>query len=199
MGKLGIMARAGLVLGSVSVLAVAATFALSSTATLTDNSISSATASLLVDGPDVDAVATASETGFTFANLIPGADYGTAQTFSLHNEGTSDLDVTVYATVGTLTGVLNKNKVHVKITNTTPTTPVSDEYTLAELEALFNPMPGVSDPGFLPMDDTTTTPDDEGVNTFEIQVKMDADAVSSGSATLNDFDLVFTGTAVVPE
>jgi hypothetical protein len=199
MGKLGIITRTVGVLSAVTVLGVGVTYAsLSTTATLTGNSVTSATAALLVDGSDGDTTPTASEAGFSFANIIPGADFGTGETFTLQNDGTTDLKVTVYSTAGTATGVLNPNKVYFKFTSTTDATKTAT-YTLTQMKTSFNGLPGLSEVGAsLPKDDDTTAGVDEGLAAFKVQVKMDEDAVSSGSASLSNFDFVFTGTAVVP-
>ena len=190
MKKSSIILRASAMLAAISVMVVGVTYAaLTSTATLTDNTISSATATLLVDGPDGNLDQSASEAGFSFTDLVPGADYSAPQAFRLENDGSADMTVTVYATVGSLTGVLDKSKVHVKVTNTSADPDVSDEYTLAELETLFNDVPGVSGSGVL---------EDQTVEEFTIQVKLDENAVSGGGASLTGFNFVFTGSSVVP-
>lgn len=183
--------RAILVIGAVAALVTSVTLAaLQSQATLTDNSISSATAGLLVDGSDENTTPTASEAGFNFENLIPGAEYSAPETFMLSNTGSAPLSITVYSTPGTSSEVVDKNKVHVKITNTMGTEDtaddVSDEYTLAELETIFNPLPGVSTPDSLAAGETEN---------FEIAVKID-ESISGDGFTFDGFDLVFTGSAV---
>ncbi len=186
--KINPVARAVTVVGAVVALATGVTFAaLNSTATLTDNEITTATASLVIDNTDVEGANTDnSDTGFSFTGLVPGGGYSAPQHFSLSNTGNVDLDVTVYATVGTVTGTgLDKSKVVVKFTNNNPEE--SAEYTLAQLEALFNNVPGSGGP-------TATLPDGETEN-FDVQVQLLPGAVSgSGPVEINDFDLVFTGT-----
>jgi hypothetical protein len=189
MKKSTIILRASAMLAAISVLVVGVTYAaLTSTATLTDNTISSATATLLVDGSDAGTTTSASEAGFSFTDLVPGADFSAAQTFSLENAGTAPLAVTVYAAGGANTGVLDKTKVHVKFVNTSEAN-VEATYTLAQLEALFNNVPGVSGLGVL---------DPAETDSLTVQVKLDADAVSGGAAALSGFNFVFTGTAVAP-
>jgi hypothetical protein len=183
------------VFGAVAIVVGGVTYAvMQSQATLTNNTISSATASLQVDNTDdaTNGFGT-SDVGFQFTNLVPGAGYGDPQNFSLHNAGTSNLQVTVYATAGTVTGVLDKNKVHVKFTNTSLSTPGSVEYTLAQLEANFNGLPGVVGTDFL----DTSTPGE--TNEFEVQVKLDEGATGASGASNSGFNLVFTGTAYTPE
>jgi len=179
--------RAVAVISAVAVLAAGVTFAfLTSTATLTGNTLSSATAGLLVDGSDGDTVATSSEPGFAFNNLLPGAAYGSGQTLRLENNGTAQLDVTVSAGAGLATGTIDRNEVFVKFTN--QTTPGFAEYTLAQLESAGRNMPNISTgvPGFLDFPLTTA---------FTMQVRLGASAVTGSSASIGSFPLVFTGTS----
>ena len=202
MKKLTVISRTVGVLSAVTILGAGVTYAsLTTTATLTANSFASATAGLLVDGSDDGATPSASEAGFSFANVLPGAGFGAAQTFSLKNDGTSNLKVTVYAIGGTQTGIVDESKVHFEFTNTANDS--TKVYTLAQMKNNFNDLPGISGIGeSLGVDDATTTPADEGLATFEVRLKMDEAAVAGGSASLNGFNMVFTGTAVaapVPE
>src|SRR6266545_1083516 len=122
--------RATVVIGAVAALVTGVTFAaLQSQATLTDNTIASATAALQVNNTD-DATngLGSTDVGFAFSDLLPGADYGPAKHFSLKNNGTADLKVTVKATGTTTTGTIDKAKVHIKFTNTDTST--SAEYTM---------------------------------------------------------------------
>lgn len=186
--KLNPTARAIGTVGAVVALVGGVTFAaLTSTATLTGNTLSSATPTLEVNNTENGGSPAATDTGYAFSNLIPGAAYGTAHTFTLYNNpgtSTADMDVTVYATIGTPTGSIDKNKVHFKFVDTDEGS-VSSEYTLAELEALVRNVPGVSGA------DTLSIGEEDH---FTVQAKLDADAVS-GPASVGNFDLVFTGTA----
>lgn len=183
---LGVFSAVAIIVGGVTYAA------LQSQATLSDNTISSATATLQVNNTDNGGTFGTSDTGFQFTNLLPGAGYGDAQHFDLKNAGTSNLQVTVYATAGTVTGTLDKNKVHVKFTNQSLSTPGSAVYTLAQLEANYNGLPGVVGTDFL----DTSSPGEE--NTFDVQVKLDDGAVGGSGAANSGFNLVFTGTAYTP-
>ncbi len=182
--------RAILVVGAVMAIATGATFAaMQSQATLSDNTISSATAELQVKSAGEDFAA--SDAGFDFTNLVPGAAYGTAQNFSLKNNGTVDLNVQVYAetVAATGTGVLDKSKVMVKFTNVSAGE--SWEYSLAQLESVVRNVPGAST-GFTDVSLAGAETDD-----FQVQVKLDAGAITgSGPVSVNDFDFVFLGTNV---
>jgi hypothetical protein len=191
MKKSTIILRASAMLAAISVLVVGVTYAaITSTATLTDNTISSATATLLVDGSDGNQDQTASEPGFSFTNLVPGDDFSDPQTLRLENDGTAPMTVTVHATGGTSTGILDKSKVHVKFVNTTVDPDEEETYTLAELETLFNNVPGMSGDDQL---------DDQEIHEVTVQVKLDADAVSGGGASLSGFNFVFTGTTTTDD
>lgn len=89
--------RAILVIGSVMVLVTGITFAFTSTASLTGNTISSVTANLLVNNGDDD-VFSESETGFAFENLNAGEYSDPAEEFALQNNGDTALDVNVQVT-----------------------------------------------------------------------------------------------------
>jgi hypothetical protein len=182
------LARAVGIFGVVAALVGGATLAVSDTAALTGNDISSATANLLVNNTENGGSPGETDTGFNFASLVPGDDYSDPLGFTLFNDGDADLDITVYATVGTTTGIIDKSQVHFKFVNTDATEEAV--YTLAQLETLFNKAPGVSSI----FTDTTLAPAEE--DHFTVQAKMDAGAVSGTGASVEDFDLVFTGTAV---
>lgn len=81
------------VISAVAVLVGGVTFAaLQSQATLTDNTISSASAGLLVDG-NGDEQFSEEEAGFAFEGIVPGLTPSEVKEFSLKNEGDTDLKV----------------------------------------------------------------------------------------------------------
>ena len=88
------VARAVGVIGVVAVLATATTFAaLSSTATLTNFTVNSGTAGLVVDG-DMDNTFAKSEAGAGFTGVVPSAtQWSTSDRFQLRNTGTLALDI----------------------------------------------------------------------------------------------------------
>lgn len=195
MGKIQInpVLRAVGVIGSVTVLVSGVTFAAfqQSSVTLAGNDIASATANLWIDGNDTGTDTSAvSETGFSFAGLAPGGEYGSAEDFRLENVGDVPLDVQVKATSGVAANI-DKNLVTVRFTNTSEEPDTGVTYTLAELEFAPRDVPGVSgDTGFLGF--TTNTIQKKS---FTIEVKLEAGAVTSGSSgSIGDFDLIFTGT-----
>ena len=88
--KMNPLLRAIGVIGAVAALVTGVTFAaLNSTATLTDNTISSGTAGLRVSTDNT--TFSDSEPGFTVTGLIPGT--GSTKTFYLRNNGDIALDV----------------------------------------------------------------------------------------------------------
>jgi predicted ribosomally synthesized peptide with SipW-like signal peptide len=180
----GVFAAVAIIVGGVTYAAF------QSQATLSDNTISSATAGLQVDNLGNGAGFATSDAGFSFTGIVPGADYGTPQQFKLKNSGDTDLQVTVFATDGASSGILNKNKIHVKFTNTSLSTPGSVEYTLAELQSMEKGLPGMG----IASNDSLDTSGSGEENTFNVQVKIDADAVNNGNgASVSGFDLVLTG------
>lgn len=188
MKKSAIILRASVMLAALSVLVGGVTYAaVTSSATLTGNTLASVTAGLLVDGPDADNDFSASETGLVFDAIVPGAaNYSAAKQFSLKNTGTGNLKIAITAAGGTPSGTFDESKVYVKVTNTAlPGSPV--EVTLNNFATLFNNLPGVSGAGSLAAGATAT---------FDVQVWAAADAVTGASASFSNFDLTFTGTAV---
>lgn len=189
------LARAIGVFSAVAVLASGATFAaLQSQATLTDNTIQSATADLHVNNLENGGEYSETDTGFEFTGLVPGNDYGEAQEFSLKNNGDVDLGLTIHKAMGVAVktgdtdpepGTLDPTKVKVMLTKVGVQTDENDnsvEYTLAELDEMKN-LPGG------PLSHT----DGSDTQTYSIQVKLLEGAVEGEGGELVDFDLVFTG------
>ena len=185
--------RAILVMGAVAALVTGVTFAtLQSQATLTDSTISSATAGLQVKstGPDF----AAQDAGFKFEDLIPGGAFSPSNDgkFTLKNSGSIPLSVQVQAetVAATGTGTLDKTKVIVRFTNLDAPGSFVD-YTLAELESAARNVPGQS-AGFTP---TALANNDNDKMT--IQVKLENGAITgSGPVSVSNFDLTFTGTSL---
>jgi hypothetical protein len=176
--------RAVGVIGVVAGLVTAVTFAVSggltTTASLTNNSISSATASLLVLHGSGTPISN-TDTGFAFSNIVPGGPASGPDTFTLKNAGSVDLGVTVYATSSTVTGTLDNSKVHFCFTRVTGG-PSTSCFTYASMLANFNTLPG----------GTITT--GSGNIEYTVSVNMDSGAVTGSSASIGNFDMVFTGT-----
>lgn len=177
------MLRAILVIGAVMVLVTGVTFAFTSSATLTGNTLSSTTASLLVDGSDADVIPTASEQGFNFNNV--SSTYSAPQEFLLKNDGSSPLDVNVQITgEQALPAGVNGDDIVFKFTKADGDgdgqPDVIDEATWSEL-VLY---PGIDLAEDLPAG--TTTP-------FSVAVKID-DSVNISSFNIPAFNFTFTGT-----
>lgn len=180
--------RAVLVVGAVAALVTGVTFAaLDSEATLTDNDLASATVGLQVNNTDNGGDPAATDTGFDITGLVPGSEYlPPGYHFSLTNTGDTDMRVKVKVTGGTESGTVDKTKVHFRFDNTTDATSSPVEYTWAELEAAGQTLPGVSDPDDLGVAET---------NHFDMRVKLDADAITGSSASIDDFTFTFTGSS----
>ncbi|MEK7153734.1 MAG: hypothetical protein AAB834_07305 [Patescibacteria group bacterium] len=183
--------RATSMLGAVSAVVVGATFALPPvSATLTNSSLTAASADLVVDGPDENATFGATDAGFTFDNLFPGAvNFSAPQNFALKNTGTTDLKIAVSSTGGS--GTLDPTKVDLKFVHIGTGTEIV--YTLADLDTAKD-LPGVSGAtdSLGGDEDPETAPAEGETNNFTLQVKLDDDAVNSRTG----FNLVFTGTPV---
>lgn len=190
MGKIQVnpVLRAVGVISAVTALVSGVTFAAmqQAQATLTGNSMSSATVGLLVDGSDTGTEYSTSEAGFAFSNLVPNGPSSNG-TFKLKNSGGVDLDVKVNVTPITATGI-DKNLVKVKFINTDQT--LEAEYTLSQVEAGVN-LPGVSGPGVSPGIGTLEAAE---IEAFTIQVRLESGAITGSPNSISNFDLIFTGT-----
>lgn len=182
--------RAVFVVGAVAAIVGGVTYAAldSSSASLTGNTVSSATADLRVS-TNGDTFG-ASRAGFNFDGVVPGGDPAPAdgEAFWLRNTGTFDLALT--ATITTLPttdpGDLALDNVHVIITD-----PGVDE-TLDGIDDTVVLSESVSD---LSLAELAVLGDlAPGDKKLFIQVSMDADTFEGTSGTVDDFDLVFNGT-----
>lgn len=192
------IARAIGVIGITAGLVTGVTFAvMQDTATLSNNTISSASADLQVSNEtdcntDVEAVFGSTASGFSFTNLVPGGAPSADQTFCLKNADGTNLDVTVYATsvTATGTGTLDKSKVQVSFTNVTDGN-LNTTYSLAQLESLVRNVPAAGNQAA----GGANIPTPAGtIEKFLVSVKLDAGAVGgSGPVSVTGFDFVFTG------
>ena len=185
------MLRAVGVIGVVAGLATAVTFAaLSSQATLTDNNMSTATASLkLWDGDSFESTAP----GFSLTNVIPGTNTAPFN-FYFQNDGGLNLNVTAHIPVApSTTNVADFADIDVTISSaelgcgipsvtTTMAALIAGEVALP-CNSLTAGAQGNNQVGF----ETT-----EG--NYSVVVNIDPTTVSGSQATVGNFNLVFTGT-----
>jgi len=189
--KINPVMRATLVISAVAVLVTGVTFALSSQATLAQNSFSVGSADLVLDvTSDADNDYVDSEPGFTFVDLLPGtpsAAYG----ISLRNQGDGPLDIAVHIPGPvTIPAGLDATKVKVKFEKVAGVVGVDREFSLAEL------IDTGDDPEILVQDVAANAVDPIDYN---VRVLVQPDAVAGeGGVSVNNFDLVFTGTPPVP-
>lgn len=182
------LARAALVISAVAVLATGVTFAAlqSQTATLSGNSIKTASADLRI-GTSASTFA-ASRTGFTFDGIIPGGSAVPADgnNFYLKNYGNATLALKVsVGTVPTNVAAVDLDKVFVTITRVD--TSAVQKLSLASLVAAHTT-------GGTAVADTLAG---ATVAQYKVQASMSEDAFSGTSAEIGGIDLVFTGSAVV--
>jgi hypothetical protein len=190
MSKASIIARAAATLGVLTATVSGVTMAaLQSTATLSDNTVSSATAELQVSKttPCGETGFASTLTGFNFTGIVPGSATATStQHFCLKNTGTANMNVVfaiptlpTYSNSGGSVTVDN-TKVHVALTcGTLPTVNTT-------IDALFTTVGGVT-VGTLNATDNLTC---------DVTVSMDANAFTGSSVTSTGFSLVFTGTGI---
>jgi hypothetical protein len=190
--------RAVGIISAVAILVSGVTFAaLQSQVTLTDNTISTAGAvGLQIDNLENETGPGTTDRGFEFADLVPGGGFSEAQQFALSNtEFGPDMTIKVHSTAATTSAPVDKSLVWVRFTLVSETTgditPLtvgeSVEVTLADLESSFTGLPGATLPDRLDADETLT---------YDVQVRVGADAVNSPEVNIEDFDLVFTATVV---
>lgn len=181
--------RAVGVIGVVAALVTSVTYAaLQSQATLTNNTISSATAGLSVNNTDDAAPGGATDVGFAFTGVVPGGASSSVGNFTLANDGTSDLDISVAVPtlptwVVTPSGTVDNTKVTVAISCTAGSVTFAGSATLSSMNAGPVDLTG----GQLAQGQTATC---------TASISMAADAFTGSSATATDFDFVFTGTAI---
>jgi hypothetical protein len=179
--------RATGIIGVVAALVTGVTYAaLQSQATLTDNTISSGTASLLINNTENATAEGATDTGFNFTGVIPGGASSNSHNFTLHNTGTTPLKINVGMpalptwTV-TPSGSVDNTKVTLNITCTGPSLTLNTTVQTAWFSTA--PMTGTLGAG-----ETASC---------TANVSMDAAAFTGSNAASSNFNLIFTGTAAV--
>ena len=177
--------RAVGVLGAVGVITTSATFAAlqSQSATLTGNTIESATADLRI-GTSTASFA-ASRTGFDFNGVIPGgaAMPASGNSFYLKNYGSANL--AIKAAVTTAPSNLNNanlSKVYFDFTRVDTGATIN-----LSLKSLVD---GYATGG-VRLNDTISG---GAIAQYSVKVSMDADAFSGASAAISGIDLSFSGT-----
>lgn len=184
----GVVTRALLALIVVGVVVGGVTFAVlqSQAATLTGNKIMTATANLQVSQEDANYKDSA--VGYSFMALVPGGQPSPSFPVYVKNTGTTKLALRV-SVPGPLTntGNIDLSKVHVILTY-----PESGGFeqsiTLSELVA-SNATGGVPLVRYTAMPGNTRAP-------MTIKVSMDADAYTGPGATIDNFNISFSGVAV---
>jgi hypothetical protein len=193
--KISPLARAVGVVGSVTALATGVTFAaLSSQATLTDNTISTASASLLVwNGSDF----VSSAPGFTITDLVPGT--GVTKTAYFKNAGGTPVKITAH--VPTLPGAPSGSggdygfsgfdNLTVDVTGEECGDTVST--TLAALNSSEVTLPCTMDAG-----DQGNAGSNSASGNYDFKFDINPNAINGSQAGVGPFDLVFTATAAAP-
>lgn len=184
--RLSPIVRAVGVIGVVAGLVTSVTFAaLSSSATLSQNTIGSATAGLLISN---GGGYSSSEPGFAFSDITPGVPV--VKNFYLWNNGTSNLLVNAKVPVApALTGIANPSAVKVVFKDDQGT--ISNAGTLADLESVT----GLNVPGTLAAGAQGVAAAPGTPGNYTISVDLDGSQISGSSASVAPFDIVFTGTA----
>lgn len=181
------LARAITVISAVAVLTTGVTFAAlqSQNATLTGNSIHTATADLKI-GTSASTFS-ASRTGFSFNSIVPGAVPSPTEgnSFYLKNYGTAPMALKV--SVGTTpTNVANVDLSKVFLTITRVDSSASQKLSLASLVAAHTT-------GGVALTDNLAG---GIVAQYKVQASMTEDAFNGMSAEVEGIDLVFYGTVV---
>lgn len=189
------LAKAGAVFGAVAIITTSVTFAaLQSQASLTNNTISSATANLQVKSSGSFAP---QDAGFAFAGVVPGgaAVPATGNAFQLKNGG--DIDLAIYASMPAAPtfsgGTVDQSKVKLVLDCTT--TGGKAFALTSDLTAL---VAAHSTGGVLMAVDALPKTTDNIADCIA-KVQMDIDALSgSGGVSSTFFNVVFTGKPVAP-
>jgi len=184
------LARAIIVVAAVAVLATGVTFAAlqSQSATLTGNSISTATADLRI-GTTVSTFSN-TRTGFSFTNVIPGATASPTDgnSFYLKNYGASTMVLkAAISSVPTNVSSVDLSKVYIVFTRVD--TAATQQLSVASL-VTANTTGGTT---------LTDTLAGGAIAQFKTQVVIDDDAFSGQSATIGGIDLIFNGTVIAQQ
>jgi hypothetical protein len=182
--------RAIAVVGATGALVSSVTYATlqSPSATLTGNTIQSASANLLIGTASATSTAfSATHSGFTFAGVVPGGPAAPASgnVFYLRNTGTATLaaKMSVGSTPSNASSV-DLSKVTVNITRTDTNATQS-----ATLQSLID--------NGLALTDTLAPSPTSTAYQYSLTVSMAADAFTGNSATIGGIDLVFNGSAAL--
>lgn len=189
--KFSPLMRAVLVIGAVMALVTGVTYAAltSSTATLTNNTVESATANLLVNsdaGCGPASAFGASDTGFAFNGLVPGGVASPDKTFCLKNSGTADLTLKLFVPTAptwtvTPSGVVDTGEVNVHVVCDNGAGTIN-----ATLESLATAAQAF----------TTSNLADGATAVCTVNLDMNADAFTGTGASSGNFNLEFSGTAL---
>lgn len=187
------LARAIMVVSAVAGLATGVTYAAlqSQGASLTGNSISTATADLRISNTTATSASSfaATKTGFNFANIVPGAIASPTEgnTFYLKNFGAAPMALTVAInTTPTNTANVDLSKVYLVFTRV-DTTAVQKLSVASLVTSSTTPASGTA---------LTDNLIGGASAQYKTQVVIDSDAFSGVSASIGGIDLVFTGTVV---
>ncbi len=180
------LARSVTVIGAVAALATGVTFAaLQSQATLTNNTISSASAVLLVDNTgDPARGLTPSDNGFAFTGMVPGGAASNTGTFQLKNDGSTALHT--HVKVPTLPTYVDSNGNDVTVDNTKVFV-VFKNGAGADQSFALSALNGAD--GVQLADDLAAG----AVANYTVKVTMDVDAFTANQAVSTNFDFLFTG------
>lgn len=187
--KVSIILRAAGMVGIMTALAGGVTYAaLQSQATMTNNTIASATAGLDIS-TDGGATYGSSAPGLAFTGIVPGGAASANKSFKLRNSGTAALNISaIVPTVPTFTvspsGSVDQSKVWLTVHCTSGASGTLD--LTDNLQHLFGSSP-IATAGPLAAGD---------IATCTAKISMDADAFTGASATSSAFDVVFRGTGV---
>lgn len=172
------IARAVAVIGSTLALVGGVTFAnFTSTASLTDNNLSTASSALTISTDGTNFAST--EPGFNVTDYVPGTTISAP--FHLRNEGGVDLAVTVNVpSLGSEAGIVDNAQVPVVVTDNNNANATVFNTTLAALLA-----------GQVPTG-VTLTPNQTVDWTASLNIP--SSNFTGSSANISNFNIVFTGT-----
>jgi len=177
------------IISLVAVLVTGVTFATlqSPAASLTGNTIESATADLRI-GTSTSTFST-TRVGFDFPAIVPGGAAGPANgnTFYLKNYGTANLAIKAAVGPAAPSNINNMNLAKVYFHITRVDTPGTEQ--IVSLKSLVDNYTT----GYVSLNDTING---GVIAQYTIKVSMDSDAYSGAGGSLSGIDLVFNGTGV---
>ncbi|HZP55746.1 MAG TPA: hypothetical protein VFB03_03180 [Candidatus Saccharimonadales bacterium] len=194
-GSLWPLMRAAVIFSALGIILTGVTFAAlqSPPATLSNNTINSATADLRIGTSNNGNILTTSVAGYSFDGVIPGgsAAPSSGNPVYLRNYGSASMTIKLavsttpsVVTVGPSGASVNLSKVYLDITRTDTST--EQKFSIKDLM-------DANSTGGLALTDSLSG---GSVGQYSLRVVMDGDAFTAQSSTISGINIIFTGVGI---